>query len=378
MPLSDLRYQKKRRDLESLIEHTDSFKLIPRFITRPWTFNFRDGLIKQTEYSLKKRLDLVAELVDYGLSGIEILYQYEINEENLDFFQKFVRGNFLRLASIVVDYSFDPAFESGSLSSPVKKIRNQAIEHLKAALEISEELNTDYTLIMLNNDGYESAFGLDLTAARDRFATGVAEALEAVSSARIAFQTTQTRQHQHSLFHSASDLIMLCQKIESLITNPDLRERMYAGHTVITVAPDLKYIAQTREEPASAANFLMEGARLAGISYCTFPHATLYGANEISEDSFNIKGLLYALKMTGFIENMSLQVDSHIAPPVQALKNLMDKFRAYIAFVNYLDDDKIILSHMNPGNNKGWLEAYLVRANSPHVNTLPPLEFFQM
>jgi len=377
MPMADLRYQRKRRNIESLIEHTESFKIEPQFITRPWTFNAQEKILHDTALTLKQRMNITAELVDYGLTGIEVLYPQEINEKNITYFQDFARENSLKINSVVLDFSLEAIFLHGALSSSNRKIRELACERLKMALELNDELETDYALIIINTDGYETAFGVDLVAARDRFTLALVDALDANPDVRIALQTTPARWHQRHLFYGTAEILLLCQKIESLLTHSDHRERFIDGHAVTTIIPNFNYLTLLGEDPTSSLSLILETARLSGLCFNYYSQGS-HGFFEPAVDTSFFTSALYALKMVGFRECFCVNVCSYTVSPDQALKNAIDHLRANIAFVNYLDDDKIILSHQDPKKNKGWLDAYLIRAASPQGEALPPIDFFQI
>jgi len=51
----------------------------------------------------------------------------------------------------------------------------------------------------------------------------------------------------------------------------------------------------------------------------------------------------------------------------------MDAIRAANDRINELDHEAILYAQQHPDKACGWLEAYLVRARSPHPERLPPL-----
>lgn len=377
MSTPDLRYQKKRRDHESLIQHLEKFKLEPHFITRPWTFNSASEYLPLQKLSLEQRLEAVKEIADYGLAGIELLYPQEIDEANLAEFETFQQDGRLRIVSIGVDFSLDPQFIHGALSSPIKKIRGKAIGLLKDALELNLELDTDYALLILNAEGYESAFGADLTAARDRFAAGISEIVDQYPEIRFVLQPQPPRLHHRNLFQTTAEVILVCQKIEALLTHPDHRTQLMNGHAIISVIPDLSWLPGLGEDPASSLSLIQEHARLAGVAINHFPQDSHWMTGSILDFDY-LKYPLYTLKMIGYQEAFHINIGSTTIPPIQSLKNMIDQVRAYTAFINYLEDDKIILSHLHPEKNQGWLEGYLTRVASIHQKALPPIPFFQV
>ena len=61
--------------------------------------------------------------------------------------------------------------------------------------------------------------------------------------------------------------------------------------------------------------------------------------------------------------------------PVEvALKNSMDALRSANDRINAMDHARIVEATIKPGENRGWMEAYLIRARAPHGSNLPPIE----
>ncbi|MCI0513708.1 hypothetical protein L0128_10885 [candidate division KSB1 bacterium] len=376
MPITDLRYQKKRRDGDSLIQHAENFKIQPRFVTRPWTFNapFPTAV---NNLSLKQRMQLMVELVPYGLSGFELVYHQEINPQNLKEFIKFANDFALKIYGIVIDFASEPGFSPGVLAASEKKVHAQAVSYLKAALEFTEEIEADYALLLLNNEGYNQHFGLDLISARDRFTLSLVEALDNFPEVRLILQAAPVFGYWYPLFPTTAELVLLSQKIEALLSHNHHREQLIAGHTIISILPDLIYLHHLGEESVASTSLLLETGRLAGIGLNYFANNPGLTPLPNLESDF-LKSIFYLLKLTGFKETIHLNVSNAPHTPAPVLKNLMDGVRAWLTFVNYLDDDKIILSQQAPEKNQGWLEAYLLRATAPHGKTLPPMAFFQL
>jgi xylose isomerase len=95
---------------------------------------------------------------------------------------------------------WDTQFEWGSLSSPITAARQAAIERTIRTLELNKELDTDFAIVWPGIDGYENALGMALVAARDRFAEGLAEAMDAVPGVRVAEEPKTYEPRDHILY----------------------------------------------------------------------------------------------------------------------------------------------------------------------------------
>lgn len=190
MPFKDLRPQAVRHTPDELLKHLQTFNLDLKFSAGVWFFSppnsrFHDRY--KPVINIAPRLGIAASLRDYGLAAMEAHYPNEINEAILDLWKQFARDTGIRVLTVIPLLFWDADYEWGSLSSPLEPVRRGALERTKAALQLNRELDTDFAIVWPGIDGYENAFGTDLVATRDRFAAGLAEALDAVPGMRIAF-----------------------------------------------------------------------------------------------------------------------------------------------------------------------------------------------
>ena len=191
MVLPDLRSQAQRRGPDQMLEHLRSFQLDLKFSAGIWyfsPFNSRFHDKYQADLTIEQRLEVAAGLVDHGLTALEAHYPNEVNEENIDLWKRFTRDTGVRLLTVIPLLFWDKQFEWGSLSSPLPDARRAAVERTKGAFELNRELETDFAVVWPGIDGYENPFGQDFVTMRDRFAEGLAEAMDAVPGVRIAFE----------------------------------------------------------------------------------------------------------------------------------------------------------------------------------------------
>jgi xylose isomerase len=171
MPLNDMRQQATRRTPAELLKHMKSFRLDLKFSAGIWFFSpgntrFHDKY--KADVGLEQRLDIAASLKEYGLAGLEAHYPNEVNEKNAKVWKRFAKDTGIRLITIVPLLFWDKRFEWGSLSSPVKEARKEAIELTKRAFEMNKEFDTEFAVVWPGIDGYENPFGMDFAAMRAR------------------------------------------------------------------------------------------------------------------------------------------------------------------------------------------------------------------
>ena len=135
----DLRNQATVRTGEALVNHLKQFKLELKISAGVWFF--APGQIRFHEaymnpYTIEERLDIAAELAEYGLCGIEAHYPNEINEDNAHLYQQLEKDTGIRLLTVIPNLFWDAQFEFGSLSSPVPEARRAAIDRVIKTLEM--------------------------------------------------------------------------------------------------------------------------------------------------------------------------------------------------------------------------------------------------
>ncbi|MYI43757.1 MAG: xylose isomerase, partial [Rhodothermaceae bacterium] len=182
MPLTDLRGQARIRTGEDLVGHLNSFDLTPRFSAGIWFFSPADSRFHakyKPDESIEARLEIAASLKDYGLDALEAHYPNEINEDNLPLWKAFTQSTGIRLLTVIPLLFYDAEFEFGSLSNPDDKVRQMAIDRTARSLSLARELECDFSVVWPGIDGYENPFGMNMAHMRQRFASGLAEALDA-------------------------------------------------------------------------------------------------------------------------------------------------------------------------------------------------------
>jgi xylose isomerase len=381
MPLVDLRGQKERRTPEQMVEHLKSFSLDLRFSAGVWYFAPGGGRFHERytpNLDLKDRLGIAAELSDYGLSALEAHYPNEINEDNVHLYKELEKETGIRVVAIVPNLFFDAEFEWGSLSSPIPKVRKMAIDRTIATLKLNKEVDTDFAIIWPGIDGYENGFGLDFVAARDRFAEGLAEAMDAVPGVRVAEEPKPYEPRGHILYGTTFEGLLLSTKVESLLKAPENRALLDEGHAMMTMNPEVGHMLMGYEDPPYAFSIIMEYGRLAHTHWNSQPLGNYdqdLNVGVLSPES--TEASLYVLKMYGYKGYFGPDINPERMPIQQALKNNFDALLAANERIENLDHEKVIMSTSHPEKNRGWLEAYLIRQRAPASVSLPPMPDFE-
>lgn len=380
MPLRDLRAQGKRHTPEDLIGHLQRFTLTPKFSVGIWYFSpmasrFHDKY--QSELSIEARLEKIAGLRELGVVGVEAHYPNEINEETLDLWRTWSRRSGIRVLSIVPLLFYDKEFEWGSLSSPLPGARRRALERTIRTLQLNRDLETDFAIVWPGIDGFEQPFGTDFAAMRDRFADGLAEAMDAVPGVRVAFEPKPYEPRGRIIYGSTAEGLLLADKVEARLRHPENRRLLQDGHALVTLNPEIGHMLMGYEDLAYAVSLICEYGRLAHTHWNSQPLGNY-------DQDLNVgvvapeqaEAALYVLKMAGYAEHFGIDVNPERMPVEVAVRNSIDAIRAAADRINALDHAQVIWATTHPDQARGWLDAYLIRQRAPAATTLsslPPL-----
>lgn len=377
MSLVDLRPQNQRRSPQELVEHLQSFELDLKFSAGVWFFapggsRFHDRYVPPMK--MAQVLEKAASLKPYGLAGIEAHYPNEINENNLELFQKFTRDTEIRVVTVVPNLFYQSDFEFGSLSSPIDRVRQLAIERTKIALALNKELDTDFAVVWPGIDGYENPFGIDYYSMWDRFETGLAEAMDAVPGVRVAIEPKPYEPRGANIYRNTPDGLLMCADTESHLQNAVNRGLLSEGHTLIDLNPEVGHVLMGGEDLPYAFARIMRQGRLAHTHWNSQPLG-----NYDQDQNVGViapeqgEAALYVLKMYGYRGWFGIDINPERMPVERALINSMDALKMFNDRINRLDHEKVVFSTTHPDLARGYLEALLLRARAVDAGKLSAL-----
>jgi len=380
MPLVDLRPQAAQRSTNELITHLKSFTLAPKFSAGIWFFsppNSRFHAKYQRDLNIEQRLEIAAKLKDSGLAALEAHYPNEINEQNAPLWRDFTRQTGIRLLTVIPLLFWDEQFEWGSLSSPIESARRTAIERTKGALRLNREFDTDFAVVWPGIDGFENPFGVDCAAMRQRFASGLAEAMDAEPGVRIAFEPKPYEPRGRILFGTTPEGLLLGYMVEGMLKHAANRELLGQGHKLVCMNPEIGHVLMGFEDLAYAFSWPLSEGRLAHSHWNSQPLGNYdQDLNPGVVSPEQMEALLYTLKMHSYRGHFGIDVNPERMPVDVALRISFDAIRAATDRINDLDHESIVLSHAHPDRSRGWLEAYLIRARASRPERLAPLPRF--
>jgi xylose isomerase len=378
MPFADLRAQATDRTPEETIRHLESFELDLKFSAGIWFFSPFESRFHakyKQDIELEQRLEIAASLKEYGLAGLEAHYPNEINEDNLEIWQQFTHDTGIPLITVIPLLFWDKQFEFGSLSNPDPTIRQNAIERAARAFALGREIDADFSVVWAGIDGYENPFGIDFLSMRRRFASGLAEAMDAASGARVAFEPKPYEPRGHILYPLTPEGVLLGHQVEAQLKAEENRRLLAEGHKLFCMNPEIGHLLMGFEDLPYALSWPLEEGRLAHTHWNSQPLGNYDQDMNVGVISPELmEAGLYVLKMHGYRGYFGIDINPERMPVEVALKNSMDALRAANDRVNELDHARIIEATMKPGDHRGWIEAYLIRARAPQTSDLPSID----
>lgn len=366
MPIADLRPQSARRTPEYMLEHLRSFRLEPRFSAGIWYFSpaaSRFHARYGPELPIEQRLEIAASLRGDGLGALEAHYPNEINEENIDLWRSFADATGIRVLTVIPNLFYDARFEFGSLSNPDPIVRRFAIERTISALRLNQDLATDFAVVWPGIDGYEQGFGLDFTAARARFAEGIAEAMDAAPGVRIAFEPKPYEPRGRILFGLTPEGLLLANLVEPMLCAPENRKLLSDGHRLVCMNPEIGHMLMGYEDPAYAISWPLSEGRLAHTHWNSQPLGNFdqdLGVGVVSPEI--AEAVLYTLKMHSYTGYFGIDINPERIRVDDALRASFDGLRLAIDRIEALDHEAIIACHQRPEDHRGELDRLLMRA----------------
>jgi len=376
MPIRDLSGQKVRRSGDELVRHLESFELDLRFTAGVWFFAPGGGRFHERyvpDVSMEKRIEMAIGLMDQGLVGLEAHYPNEVNDDTIDLF-KSAADEGLRLITVVPNLFYDAQFEFGSLSSPIEKARRAAIDRTITTLEINRELETDFAIVWPGIDGFDNTFGQNHVALRDRFAEGLAEAMDAVPGVRICIEPKPYEPRPNIIYGTTPEALLLCEKVESLLGSEENRRIMGDGTVLMGLNPEVGHVLMAYEDLAYAFSLVCEYGRLGHTHWNSQPMGNYdqdLNAGVVYPEQ--TEAALYALKTCGFQEHFGIDINPERMPVERALTNCMDTLKAMNERINGIDHARVVECVESPAENRGVLEAMLLRARYPEATGLSEL-----
>ncbi|MEM1548435.1 MAG: TIM barrel protein [Thermoproteota archaeon] len=371
--IRDLRTQAKVMNKEEVLKQLVEFRLEPKFSAGIWYFSparsrFHDNYGKTLNIS--ERLEIVLKMYDEKAIRsdfrIEAHYPNEINEENVDEYKRVEKETGIKVITVIPNLFYDKTFEFGSLSSPIREVRDFAIDRTIKALKMNKELDTHFMVVWPGIDGYENPFGTDFYGMWERFETGLAQAMDEVPGVRVAIEPKPYEPRGNNIYRNTANGILMARNVEKLLKSKENRKLLEQGHAMVALNPEVGHVLMGHEELAYAFASILREGRLAHTHWNSQPLGNYDQDLNVGVLALDqLYAALFVLKMYGYNEYFGIDINPERMPVDVALKLNMRAIRAAckrLNNMNYEDYSKIVDAMFNPDKNRGVVEEVLTKA----------------
>jgi xylose isomerase len=364
--IKDVRYQKTRRDRHELLQHLKKFSLDLKISVGIWYFAPGGGRFHERytkDLTIEQRLELAAEMASFGVSGIEAHYPSEVNEQNYHLYKKLEEQAGIKLLSVGPFIFYNKDFEFGSLSNPIDKYRDKAIEMLIGCLQFVKDNGLSHCGIWPGIDGYLYSLGTDYYNMWDRFEEAVALAMDEVPGVRVAIEPKPYEPAPNNIYRTTSDGIICAMDIESRLRAKTNLMLLEEGHALVGMQPEIGHIRMGFEDTPYAFARAVRAGRLFHTHWNSQPLGNYdqdlnVGVVEIQQ----AEAALYLLKMAGYKEYFGIDINPERMPCLKAVEINCKMLHVLNERINSMDHEKIIDCYYDPESNRGDLEMLLVKS----------------
>ncbi|MEM2980341.1 MAG: TIM barrel protein [Thermoproteota archaeon] len=371
--IRDLRDQARLRSKEEILSQLVEFKIEPKFSAGVWYFSpaksrFHDtyGETRKIEEILNIVLKLYDEKVIDSSFRLEAHYPNEVNEDNVDKYRQLEKETGIKLITVIPNLFYDKIFEFGSLSNPIKEVRDHAIDRTIKALKMNKELDTSFMVVWPGIDGYENPFGMDFLGMWERFETGLAQAMDKVPGVRVAIEPKPYEPRGNNIYRNTANGILAAQRIEKLLKSDENKKLLEQGHAMVALNPEVGHVLMGHEELAYAFASILREGRLAHTHWNSQPLGNYDQDLNVGVLALDqLYAALFVLKMHNYREYFGIDINPERMSVETALKINIKAIRNACKRLNnlsYEDHSRIVDAMFNPEKNRGVVEEVFIKS----------------
>lgn len=383
--LTDLRAQALRLSPEERIAMLRK-RFHPRYSVGVWYFgeggsrfhgSYKDPL------SLEQRLELVAELAQYGVAAVEAHDPWEIGPETLPLYDR-LRKETGVVVSVVAGIGGDfraRDAQFGTTSSPIKEVRDRYAAHTVDQLRFVRDLGErqgwpPLAVCWPGIDGYTYSLGTDFYQLWDRFEAALAEAMDEVPGVRVAIEPKPYEPAINNIWRHTADGTIMARNVEARLQNPVNRKLLEQGHCLVGLNPEIGHVRMGFEDVAYSYSAVLREARLAHTHWNAQPLGNYdqdLNPGVIAPET--LEALMFVLRMYGFRGFCGLDINPETQPVEAAVAHSINAIELANGVVDNLDHAAVLEHYHRPHHRRGWIEDLLTRARAHGIEIgrlIPP------
>lgn len=272
------------------------------------------------ELSSEERLRMLASIK--GLDGVTLGYPNEYGPG----FKRWLRENGLAVGTVASDTYMDVKWSGGYLMNRDAGIRREAIETLKATMDLASEYEGSDVLMWLANDGYDYTFEDNYAKRWDLLMEALDEVAAYRSDVKVSLEYKKKEPRIHQYVSDYGKALFICEKI---------------GRDNLGVVVDLGHALFAGESPAEAVAICAKYGKLFHVhlndNYRSWDDDLIFGSVHFWE----FLETFYVLQEMGYDGWYELDIWPYRGDGFSALQESVDRVRMFERLVEKLPRDLI-------------------------------------
>ncbi len=163
-----------------------------------------------------------------GLSGVEVVGFWHVNDENVAQVNRRIHDAGLEVSCVTPDIWASAKWGRGSFASNDPEIRRAAIHEVKKSMEWARQMNCKVVDLWFGQDGYDYPLQADYQAAWDRIIAGTIECAEHLPEVNLVIEYKPKEPRTHCFIGTVSDTLLLLDKVNK----PNVGAMVDVGHSL--------------------------------------------------------------------------------------------------------------------------------------------------
>ncbi len=164
-----------------------------------------------------------------GLTGVEVVGLWHVNDSNVEQLRKQIRDAGLEVTCVTPDIWASSKWGWGSFASNDPKIRKEAVQEVKKSMEWARQLNCEVIDLWFGQDGYDYPFQADYRAAWDRIIAGTSECAEYIPEVKLVLEYKPKEPRTHCFIGTVGKTLLLIEKVNK----PNVGAMIDIGHALM-------------------------------------------------------------------------------------------------------------------------------------------------
>lgn len=171
-----------------------------------------------------------------GIDGLEIVSNWHVNDDNIDYVNKLFKDRGLAVSMVVPDLWTQAKWGKGSLASADPNTRKEAIAEVKRSMDWAAGVGCGYVDVWPGQDGFDYPLQVDFSEAWKNLRAGIEECAAYRSDVKLLVEYKLKEPRTHCYVNSAAKTILLLQGIKNTGCLLDYGHSMGSGENVAEAA----------------------------------------------------------------------------------------------------------------------------------------------